>query len=86
MDSPIFAFVHIRRCKSAFNLKLNNRMAYSVDSDVATRYNPSHLDLQSLHMYLILSAGLKGIKSDDKIPWLQRSIFLYTKEINSRPF
>ena len=39
-----------------------NRMANSVDPDETVPYEPSHQDLHFLHMYLVWSAGLKGIK------------------------
>ena len=36
-------------------------MANSVDPDETAYYEPSHLELHCLHIYLFWSAGLKGL-------------------------
>ena len=42
-------------------MKINHRIANSVDPDETARYEPSHLDLHCLQRYLYWSAGLKGL-------------------------
>ena len=40
--------------------------ANSVDPDDTAHYEPSHLDLHCLHMYLFWSTGLKELTQDNK--------------------
>ena len=42
-------------------VKINNRMANSVDPDETARNEPSHLDLHCLQKYLYWSSGLKRL-------------------------
>ena len=49
--------------KGGFSLKSKNGMVNSVDPDETARYEPSHLDLHCLHMYLSWSDGLEELKS-----------------------
>ena len=44
-------------------LKINNRMANSVDPDEMAHNEPSHLNLPCFQSYLFWSAGLKRLKS-----------------------
>ena len=44
-----------------FLLKNINRLANCVEPDEMAHYEPSHLDLRSLHRYLYRSTGLKGL-------------------------
>ena len=59
MGSPILEFGHVHLSKKGFQSQIKNRMANSVGPDETARYEPSHLDLHCLHMYLFWSAGLK---------------------------
>ena len=62
MVSSILEFGHVHCCKQGFQIKINNRMANSVGPDETARHEPSHQDLHCLHMYLYLSARLKGLR------------------------
>ena len=41
-----------------FIVKINNRIVNSVDPDETARYQPSHLDLHCLHMYMYWSSEM----------------------------
>ena len=38
-----------------------NRMANNLDPNEMARYEPSHLDLHCLHLFLVWSTELKGL-------------------------
>ena len=43
-------------------VKINNRIANSVDPDETAHYEPSHLDLHCLQRYLYWSVEMKGLR------------------------
>ena len=54
--------------KWAFQSKIKNRMASSVDLDETARYEPSHLDLQYLHKYTLWPAKQRCFRRKDTLP------------------
>ena len=59
MRSSISEFRRILLLEIGDSVKLKIRMANSVDPDETARYEPSHQDLHTLHLFC--SAGLKRL-------------------------